>query len=83
MSWPKRFPIVQLPNPPLWLALAATLAGRVVDGDAHAYARGAFYVGLSAWAWLELTDGVNWFRRVLGLVGLVYITLKLGGSFIR
>jgi hypothetical protein len=80
MSWPKRFPIVQFPNAPLWLALAGALVARLVNGDVHAYARGVFYVGLSAWAWLELTDGDNWFRRLLGLVGLAYVTLKVGDS---
>jgi hypothetical protein len=46
----------------------------------HAYARAAFYAGLTAWAWEELASGVNWARRVLGAAGLVYVVVKVGGA---
>ena len=43
----------------------------------HDYARAVFYAGLAAWAWEELSGGVNWFRRALGAVGLVYVVVKV------
>jgi hypothetical protein len=71
---------VQAPNPPLLGALAAWLVAAVSHGGVHSYARAAYYAGLSAWAWLELADGTNWARRVLGAAGLAYVAIKVGGA---
>ena len=79
-GWPASFPLVQAPNAPLLLALAAGLVAAVTHGSVHSYARAASYVGLAAWAWLELADGTNWFRRVLGAAGLVYVVIKIGAA---
>lgn len=79
-GWPASFPVVQVPNPPLLGALVAWLVAAVSHGSVHAYARAAFYVGLAAWAWLELADGTNWARRVLGAAGLVYVVVKIGAA---
>jgi hypothetical protein len=76
-GWPARFPLVQFPNAPLLVALAAWLVAALTDGSVHDYARAAFYVGLSAWAWMELADGANWARRLLGAAALVYVVIKL------
>ena len=56
-GWPARFPLVQFPNVPLFAALAGAVASRVTDGTAHDYSRAVFYVGLTAWAWEELSEG--------------------------
>jgi hypothetical protein len=77
-GWPRRFPLVQFPNPPLFVALGGLVVALLTDGSVHAYARGAFYAGLAGWAFGELTDGVNWVRRVLGAVGIVYVVIKIG-----
>ena len=79
-GWPASFPLVQLPNAPLLVALAAWLVGALTDGKVHAYARAAFYAGLAAWAWEELAGGVNWVRRSLGAAGLVYVVVKVGAA---
>ena len=79
-GWPARFPLVQFPNAPLLAALGAWLVAALTDGSAHAYARAAFYAGLTAWAWQELADGVNWVRRLLGAAGLVYVVVKVGAA---
>ena len=70
---PASYPLVQFPNAPLLVALAGSLVARVTDGAAHDLARGLFYAGLAAWAWLELTDGANLVRRAMGLGGLVLV----------
>ena len=70
-SFPRRFPIAQFPNDPLIVAfLAGQLAMRLhgsVSVDAHAVS----YLAMAVWAYLELADGVNWFRHLLGLYYLV------------
>ncbi len=66
--------IAQPPNLPIIVAITATLLTFVVP-------TGNFHTGLDAiafgswftWAWLELFEGVNYFRRALGLVVLVGI----------
>jgi hypothetical protein len=65
-SWPRRFPIVQFPNLPLALAFVAGEVAHHTRGTAHASALAVSYLAMGVWAWLELTAGVNWFRRLLG-----------------
>jgi hypothetical protein len=77
-GWPASFPLVHLPNPPLLVATGGWLAAAATDGSVHDYARATVYAGISAWAWEELTDGVNWARRALGAAGLVYVVVRVG-----
>jgi hypothetical protein len=72
-GWPESFPLAQFPNAPLLVALGGSLVAALTEGSVHAYAHAVFYVGLTVWAWEELTAGVNWFRRALGAAGLVYV----------
>jgi hypothetical protein len=66
--------IAQPPNLPILVAVTTTLLTLVVPS-------GTFYTGLDAiafgswftWAWLEIFDGVNYFRRALGLFVLIAI----------
>ena len=46
----------------------------------HDVATAVFFMGLTVWAYLELTDGVNWFRRALGVAGLVYVLVRMVGA---
>ena len=77
-GWPAGFPVVQFPNGPLLVAFGGWLVAALTDGSVHAYARATFYTALAAWAWTELADGTNWFRRALGAGGLVYVVIKIG-----
>ncbi len=79
-GWPPAFPVAQLPNAPLLVALAGWLVAAVTEGPVHFYARAVLYAGLAAWAWGELTSGVNWFRRALGAGGLVYVVVKVAAA---
>jgi hypothetical protein len=79
-GWPASFPIAQAPNPPLLVAVGGLLVAAPTSGSVHAYARAAFYVGLTAWAYEELASGVNWVRRVYGAAGLLYVMAKLGAA---
>jgi hypothetical protein len=80
-GWPASYPVAQLPNAPLLVALGGWLVAAATDGSIHAYARSVFYAGLAVWAWEELVSGANWFRRALGAAGLVYVVAKLGAAF--
>ena len=79
-GWPARYPLLQPPNPPLWLALAGWLVALPTDGTVHAYARAVFFVGLAAWAFGELTSGVNLARRAIGAAALLYVVVKVGDA---
>lgn len=76
------YTVGQFPNPPLVFAIVGLVAGWILSSGstAHAFARAVFYVGLAVWAWLELSDGVNGFRRVLGALGLVFVLVSLTGD---
>jgi hypothetical protein len=64
--------IVQPPNLPIWIWVASTSLKFVLT-------RGPIFEGLDAiafgslftWAWLELFEGVNYFRRALGAIVLI------------
>lgn len=80
-SWPRDYPLAQFPNPPLIAALVA-FALRWVTPEAWADALTAIgYVLLAAWAYLELAEGVNMFRRVLGAAALVYVIVLMAQRF--
>lgn len=79
-GWPARFPLAQFPNAPLIVAVAGWLGAALTKDPARSYAEGTFYAGLTAWAWAEMAAGVNWFRRVIGVAGLVYVVAKIAES---
>jgi hypothetical protein len=79
-GWPPGFPVLQPPNAPLLAALGGWILAALTDGSVHAYARAAFYVGIAAWGWEEVTSGVNWVRRVIGAGGLVYVVVKVAAA---
>jgi hypothetical protein len=60
------------PNLPLITWLVMLLLAQVLSGDvsklASVIGRGALFT----WAWLELFQGVNYFRRALGAIVIVF-----------
>ena len=71
------YTVGQFPNPPLWVALAALLLARLTDDAStiNDVARAIFYVALTVWAYEEAANGVNGFRRALGIVALGLIVI--------
>jgi hypothetical protein len=70
--------VAQFPNPPLIVALVAALVSWMVgDGSTYEVARAIFYVALTVWAWEEASRGVNGFRKVLGVGGLIFVVVSL------
>jgi hypothetical protein len=80
VGWPRRFPIAQFPNPPLLVAFAGWGLAAVAGGTAHDVGRAVFGLGLAVWALEETVGGANWFRRLLGVVALVWIVVGLAGE---
>ena len=63
--------IAQPPNLPLLVGITATVLKLVVtSGNIHTGLDAVAFGSLFTWAWQELFEGVNYFRRVLGLVVL-------------
>jgi hypothetical protein len=72
-GYPASYPIIQFPNLPLIVALGALVVSALTDGTVNDVAQVVFYVAIAWWAFLELTEPVNLFRRVLGGAVLVYV----------
>jgi hypothetical protein len=81
LGFPQRYPLVQFPNPPLMVALLASVVGWFVSGDAQDYVTAIGIVGITVWAWQEAVDGVNLFRHVLGIASLINTVIGLVDRF--
>jgi hypothetical protein len=81
-GWPRRFPIAQFPNNPLIAAFVAGSIASRLHGSGHFDAQAVSYLAMAIWAYAELVDGVNWFRRLLGLGYIistgVHLAIALG-----
>lgn len=75
----KGYTVAQSPNPPLFIALLALIAGWFLDEGTTPWgaSRAVFFVATAIWAWQELADGVNGFRRVLGALGLGFVIFSI------
>jgi hypothetical protein len=76
-GWPRRFVLVQVPNLPLLVAFIASIVGKLTDGGVAAYADAMGRLALAVFAYLELSDGANWLRRLLGAAILAYLVYTL------
>ncbi|PTL60392.1 hypothetical protein [Paraconexibacter algicola] len=79
-GWPRSYPVAQFPNAPLLVYLAAWLGRQLSDGDTRTAFDALGRVALACWAYDELRYGVNLFRRGLGAVALVAITVGLAAD---
>lgn len=64
--------IAQMPNPPLIVWMAASLLKLLVTtGQINTGLDLIAFGSLFTWAWEELFQGVNYFRRILGFCVLI------------
>lgn len=64
--------VAQFPNPPLIVWVAASLLSLIfTTGKINTVLDFVANGSLFTWAWMELFQGVNYFRRTLGLVVLI------------
>lgn len=76
-----RIVIAQPPNLPILVGLVAAFLQPVLpNGEIRAVFELIAFGALFTWAWLELFQGVNYFRRSLGLITLVGIIVVGLGS---
>jgi hypothetical protein len=80
LSFPRSYPIVQFPNAPLILAFASGLLAGNIHGREHAYAQAVSYLAMAIWAYLELFQGVNAVRRLLGLAYTISTAVHLANA---
>ena len=76
------YTIGQTPNLPLIVVIVAAIVGRITEQGlvTNRIASSVFFVSLSIWSYLETFDGVNAFRRVLGIAGFVVVLTRLVGQ---
>lgn len=67
--------ISQFPNGPLFVWIGSTIALKVAPVNLTNLFTYLSFGALFTWAWLELTGGVNLFRRTLGAVVLAFILI--------
>jgi hypothetical protein len=76
--------LAQMPNLPLLLGLAATFVQLILpSGKIQTGLDLVAFGALFTWAWQEIFEGVNYFRRALGmivLVGMLALRLNLSMS---
>lgn len=64
--------IAQMPNLPLWVWIVSSLLQLVLTtGKINTGLDLVAFGSLFTWAWQELFQGVNYFRRAIGLIVLV------------
>ncbi|HET7121158.1 MAG TPA: hypothetical protein VFI17_07905 [Solirubrobacterales bacterium] len=67
----------QFPNLPLWVAVGALVVSWVASAGSTLddVVRSVFFVALGVWAYLEASEGVNGFRRAVGVVFLALVVV--------
>ena len=63
---PRRFPILQFPNPPLITVILTATIARTTHGPRSHKATQISRLSLLVWSAEGMTTGANWFRRSLG-----------------
>jgi len=69
--------IWQTPNLPLSVWSIAALLRWLLHGTPEHWASVVAFGALFTWAWLELFQGVNYFRRALGLTVLTMLIVSV------
>ena len=76
------YTVGQAPNLPLIVVVLSALVVRVAENGSGVdrITTSVFVVSLSIWSYLEAVDGVNAFRRLLGIVGFAVVLTRLVGQ---
>jgi hypothetical protein len=69
--------IIQIPNLPLSIWIASKIIMFVSKGFIYNVATEASILFISIWAYLEITKGINVFRKLLGLVVFILTAVSL------
>jgi hypothetical protein len=80
LSFPPSYPIVQFPNAPLILAFVSGILAQNSHGRVHSDAQAVSYLAMAVWAYLELFQGCNAFRRLLGMAYTISTAIHLASA---
>jgi hypothetical protein len=69
--------IAQWPNLPLSVAIVGFLLSKYPDVTIHKIGSTTYIIAIIIWAYLEITSGVNLFRKILGVVVLLFTAFSL------
>ena len=75
-GWPSGYVILQVPNAPLAISVAASLAARLTGGVVGRFTSAISLFAFGIWAFGEATRGVNAFRRLVGLGFLIDVLVR-------
>lgn len=68
--------LAQVPNLPIIVWATMRVLSWLLSGTAKHIVQMIAFGALFTWAWLELFQGINYFRRTLGLVVLAIVILS-------
>ena len=76
------YTVGQAPNLPLVAVIVTAVVGQMTEQGSviNRIADSTFFICLTIWSYLETFDGVNLFRRVLGIAGFVVVLTRLVGQ---
>ena len=69
--------IFQFPNWQAVAMLSGWLGSKIFSGFIGDLAEALFYAAGFIWAYEEIFNGVNWFRRLLGAIVAIYLVVRL------
>lgn len=69
--------LIQLPNLSLIIAALGFVASKATNGIVHKLGSVVFTVAIIIWAYQEISSGINWFRKLLGVAILTAISFSL------
>jgi len=68
----------QSPNIPIVIFISLTLCSFILpEGQAKATVSQLATCFAVVWAYLEITQGVNYFRRVLGIIIMIFVVVNM------
>jgi hypothetical protein len=71
-----KWTIVQTPNIPITVWLVCVVASKLAEGEISRNISTVGTLFLSIWAYLEIAYGDSIFRKILGLVVLIFIVIN-------
>jgi len=71
-----KFVVVQWPNWPIWIIFGVSALDRKID-DISKYTDPIISFMLFYWGFLEVTQGLSGFRKMLGLIAIGYSVYRL------
>lgn len=73
--------ILQVPNAPLIIAISGLIVSKVPNILLHKLGATTYTIAIIIWAYEEITSGINWIRRLLGLVVIFTVVYSLFNQF--